>query len=102
MRVCEHCGKEFTPKRHEKYCSPNHRKLASYHRLRQQRLSLVEQSERQQRQQLKTMLERLAQVAPNTAKSMRSFVDANGLECSLAAVRLCLTALHEGAQKSAA
>lgn len=105
MRTCIQCGKEITGDRRKVLCSSTCRSRRCRARKaqakREAELKLIQDAQREQRAQLRVLLEHLAKIAPQTARSVRGFVDINGLDCGIGAVKLALTALHEGARKTA-
>lgn len=97
MANCEICGKTLTSKRKDaRYCGPAHRKVASRRvaKARKQAEALTMTLEGQ------AMLQKLRKVLPRTASSVEAFIQANGVGCAEAAVKLVLTAYAE-AQKVA-
>lgn len=92
---CVHCGKPLDPtkRKHAKYCSSKCRTYASRQR---QRAELVAKSMTMQFDTY-AKIEVIQRFAPRTAAGLRDFIQANGLECSSAAIALCLTAINETA-----
>lgn len=92
MATCEYCGEPFIAKRKDaKYCCDKHRVYG-----RRKRLKAEQEAKRNQMTlEGRMMLDKLTAVLPVTADKVESFIQANGVECTEAAIKLVLTAYHE-------
>lgn len=97
MSTCLYCGKSLVNKRkHAKYCDSKCRAYASRQR----------KQEREKAKMLTmtldgyAMLEQLRAILPKTADSAERFIEAYGVVCAEAAVKLCLTAEAETRAKA--
>lgn len=94
----EDCGKQFEQNRKDqRYCCANHRSYASRSRSRKAAAAAAVKRE----STVDSMIKQLAVIAPKTASKMIDFREKNGIECTDAALRLCLMAYQEAGMMTA-
>lgn len=99
MSHCVQCGAELTARyKNRQYCNSTCRSRRCRALKVETALQQQQREEQQQRAQLRAMLEHMARIAPATARSVKSFVDAKGLDCGFSAVKLCLQFYQEAAK----
>ena len=88
MPNCEYCGAELVGRtKRARLCSDKHRVYAKRRELREDRQKLTPEGA--------ALLQSLRAVLPGTAGRVERFIEVNGVECTEAAIKLCLGAIAE-------
>ena len=94
MNKCLYCGKEITSKRRGTlFCTDKSTCRVMYRRRELE--AEKKRGELKGESDLKAKIAALSKFAPATAEKLHDFTDQHGVDCSSAAVSLCLTAFTE-------